>query len=102
MSLTVDAKDELARVRVEKMSARRAEVAATLRFAGGLHIISGHVVIEAELDTAIAARRLRQEILEVFGHRSELIVVSGGGCGAATATSSGWCRTARDSPARPD
>ena len=50
MSLTADVKDELARVRVEKIPARKAEVAATLRFAGGLHIISGHVVIEAELD----------------------------------------------------
>lgn len=79
MSLTADVKDELARVQVERMSARKAEVAATLRFAGGLHIISGHVVIEAELDTGVAARRLRHEIADVFGHRSELIVVSGGG-----------------------
>ncbi len=79
MSLTVDVKDELARIRVDRTSARKAEVAATLRFAGGLHIISGHVVIEAELDTGIAARRLRRDIAEVFGHRSELIVVSGGG-----------------------
>ncbi|HHW83348.1 MAG TPA: DNA-binding protein WhiA, partial [Actinomycetales bacterium] len=79
MSLTADVKDELARVRVDRLPARKAEIAATLRFAGGLHIISGHVVIEAELDTGIAARRLRQEIAEVFGHRSELIVVSGGG-----------------------
>ncbi|MDO5495994.1 MAG: DNA-binding protein WhiA [bacterium] len=79
MSLTADVKDELARVRVDRLPARKAEIAATLRFAGGLHIISGHVVIEAELDTGISARRLRQEIAEVFGHRSELIVVSGGG-----------------------
>ncbi len=50
-----------------------------LRFSGGLHLISGHVVIEAELDTAIAARRLRQTISEVYGHGSELIVVSAGG-----------------------
>ncbi len=79
MSLTVDVKDELARVRVDRISARKAEVAAMLRFAGGLHIISGHVVVEAELDTGIAARRLRHDIAEVFGHSSELIVVSGGG-----------------------
>lgn len=79
MSLTADVKDELARVRVERIPARKAEIASTLRFAGGLHIISGHVVIEAELDTGIAARRLRTEISEVFGHSSELIVVSGGG-----------------------
>ncbi|MDN5558623.1 MAG: DNA-binding protein WhiA [Ruaniaceae bacterium] len=79
MSLTIDVKDELARIRVDKPSIRRAEIAATLRFAGGLHIISGHVVIEAELDMAIAARRLRQTISEVFGHTSELIVVTSGG-----------------------
>lgn len=79
MSLTADVKDELARVRVDRLPARKAEVAATLRFAGGLHIISGHVVIEAELDMGIAARRLRHDIAEVFGHGSELIVVSGGG-----------------------
>ncbi|MBZ2194709.1 DNA-binding protein WhiA [Occultella gossypii] len=78
MSLTAEVKDELARLRVDKMSARKAEVAATLRFAGGLHIISGRIVIEAELDTGIAARRLRQAIHEVFGHTSEVIVVSGG------------------------
>jgi DNA-binding protein WhiA len=50
-----------------------------LRFAGGLHIISGRIVIEAELDTAVAANRLRTTIAEVYGHQSELITVSGGG-----------------------
>src|SRR5690625_4433018 len=78
MSLTADVKDELARLKVDRVSARKAEVAATLRFAGGLHIISGRIVIEAELDTGIAARRLRQAIHEVYGHGSEVIVVSGG------------------------
>lgn len=49
-----------------------------LRFAGGLHIISGRIVIEAELDQAATARRLRTAIAEVYGHGSEFIVVSGG------------------------
>ena len=31
-----------------------------LRFAGGLHIVSGRIVVEAELDTGAAARRLRK------------------------------------------
>lgn len=79
MALTAQVKDELARVRVERPCCRKAEVSATLRFAGGLHIISGRIVIEAELDHAIAARRLRQNISEVYGHTSEIIVVSGGG-----------------------
>ena len=79
MALTAQVKDELARVKVDKTSLRRAEISAMLRFAGGLHIISGRIVIEAELDTAIAARRLRQFIAEVYGHGADIIVVSGGG-----------------------
>jgi DNA-binding protein WhiA len=79
MALTAQVKDELARLPVERTSWRKAEVSATLRFAGGLHIISGHIVIEAELDTGAAARRLRQTITEVYGHSSDVVVVSGGG-----------------------
>ena len=78
MSLTAAVKDELARVRVDRTSSRKAEVSATLRFAGGLHIISGRIVIEAELDNAAAARRIRVAIAEVYGHQSDIIVVSGG------------------------
>ncbi|CAN5149340.1 DNA-binding protein WhiA [soil metagenome] len=79
MALTAQVKDELARLKVDRTSCRKAEVSATLRFAGGLHIISGRIVVEAELDTGIAARRLRQAIAEVYGHTSEVIVVSAGG-----------------------
>jgi DNA-binding protein WhiA len=79
MALTAQVKDELGRLSVDKISCRKAEVSAILRFAGGLHIISGRIVIEAELDTGIAARRLRQAIHEVYGHTSDVIVVSGGG-----------------------
>jgi len=50
-----------------------------LRFAGGLHIVSGRIVVEAELDTGAAARRLRKEIAEVFGHPSEISVLAPGG-----------------------
>ncbi len=79
MALTAQVKDELARLQVDKTSCRKAEVSATLRFAGGLHIISGRIVIEAELDTGAAARRLRTAIAEVYGHTSDVIVVQGGG-----------------------
>ena len=40
MALTAQVKDELARLKVDKTSSRKAEVSATLRFAGGLHIIA--------------------------------------------------------------
>src|ERR1700760_2325192 len=79
MAMTAAVKDELSRVMVSKTSARRAEIATVLRFAGALHLVGGHIVIEAELDTGAAARRLRKEISEVFGHGSEVQILAGGG-----------------------
>ena len=79
MAMTGLVKDELSRVEVLKPCCRKAEVSTLLRFAGGLHIASGRIVVEAELDTGAAARRLRKDIAEVFGHTSDLIVVAPGG-----------------------
>jgi DNA-binding protein WhiA len=79
MALTASVKEELSRLDIKKSSVRKAEVSAMLRFAGGLHIISGRIVIEAEVDLASTARRLRAAIAEVYGHQSEIIVVSAGG-----------------------
>jgi DNA-binding protein WhiA len=79
MALTAEVKDELSRLPVTKSCCRKAEVSSMLRFAGGLHIISGRIVIEAELDTGAAARRLRRDISEVFGHPSDVLVISAGG-----------------------
>ena len=79
MAMTGVVKDELSRVSVVKPCCRKAEVSALLRFAGGLHLSSGHIVIEAELDTGAAARRLRKDVAEVFGHASELIVLAPSG-----------------------
>ena len=79
MAMTAQVKAELATIKVAKPCCRKSEVAATLRFAGGLHIVSGRIVIEAELDTGAAARRLRTDISEVFGHDSDLMVVNAAG-----------------------
>jgi DNA-binding protein WhiA len=76
MAMTASMKDELARLVVTKPCCRKAEVSAILRFSGGLHIVSGKIVIEAELDTAIVARRVRTDLAEIYGHESELSVVS--------------------------
>jgi DNA-binding protein WhiA len=79
MAMTARVKDELSRLTVMKPCCRKAEVATTLRFAGGLHIVGGRIVVEAELDTAAAARRLRKELSDVYGHNSEVTVLSAGG-----------------------
>ena len=79
MAMTEAVKDELSRLSITKPCCRKAEVSALLRFAGGLHIAAGKIMIEVELDTAQSARRLRKDISEVFGHESELSVVSSSG-----------------------
>ena len=79
MAMTAAVKDELSRVPVERMSARKSELATMLRFAGALHLVGGHIVIEAELDTGSVARRLRKEIAEIYGHGSEVQIVAAGG-----------------------
>jgi cell division protein WhiA len=79
MAMTAKVKDELSRLEVTKPCCRKAEVSATLRFAGGLHIIGGRIVVEAELDTAQAARRLRKEIFDVYGHSSDVMVMAAAG-----------------------
>src|SRR3954468_11341081 len=79
MAMTPAVKDELAGLSVTKPCCRKAEVASLLRFAGGLHIVAGRLVIEAELDTGATARRLRKDIAEVYGHASDLSVLAPGG-----------------------
>ncbi|GAA4618278.1 DNA-binding protein WhiA [Saccharopolyspora hordei] len=79
MAMTAAVKDELSRLPVTKTCCRRAEVSSLLRFAGGLHIVAGRVVVEAELDSGSTARRLRKEIHELFGHHSDVHVITSGG-----------------------
>src|SRR3954452_23298105 len=79
MAITAAVKDELSRVAVSKVSARKAEVSALLRFAGGLHIVAGRVIVEAELDTGAVARRLRKEIGELYGHVADVQVLAASG-----------------------
>ena len=79
MALTADVKDELARIEITKSAVRAAELSTILRFSGGLHLVSGRVVIEAELDTAQLARRVSKDLVELYGVESELAVISPSG-----------------------
>ncbi len=79
MAMTADVKDELSRVLVTKVSARKAEVSTILRFAGGLHILGGRVIVEAELDTGSVARRVRKEITDLYGHHVDVLVLAASG-----------------------
>jgi cell division protein WhiA len=79
VALTADVKEELARVEVPKTTVRAAELASVLRFAGGLHIISGRIAIEAELDSPTIARRVTRDLGELYGVRPDVSVISPSG-----------------------
>jgi len=84
MALTSQVKAELAALSEVRASARKAEATALLRFAGGIHIVAGHIVIEAELDTGATAMRLRAIIADVYGLDSELLVINASGIHRST------------------
>jgi len=67
-AVTGSVKDELSQLPTGRGCCRRAEVSALLRFAEGLQVTAGRVVVQAELDSGLVARRLRQQIDELYGH----------------------------------
>ncbi|WP_438855543.1 DNA-binding protein WhiA [Agromyces sp. M3QZ16-3] len=79
MALTAEVKEELANVEVTRTSVRAAELASVLRFAGGLHIISGRIAIEAELDAPSIARRVTRDLGELYGVRPDVSVIGASG-----------------------
>ena len=79
MVLTTEVKDELTRVEVGRTAVRAAELATILRFSGGLHLISGRIAVESELDTPQLAKRVRRDLAELYGVRSEMTVLSASG-----------------------
>ncbi|KQM25129.1 DNA-binding protein WhiA [Frigoribacterium sp. CFBP 8759] len=79
MAQTADVKEELARVEVSRTTIRAAELATVLRFAGGLHLISGRIAVEAELDSALIARRVRKDLAELYGARSDVAMTAPAG-----------------------
>ena len=99
MAMTAAVKDELSRLTVIKPCCRKAEAASVFRYGGSLHIVSGRIAIEAELDTGAAARRLRKDIWEVYSHRAELVIHPRAACGGAPLPAAGVRRRRGDGPA---
>jgi len=85
VALTADVKHELSQLTVTKTTVRAAELATILRFAGGLHLISGRVAVEVELDTPAIAKRVRKDLVELYGMRSDAAILSPGGIRKAPA-----------------
>jgi DNA-binding protein WhiA len=79
VALTADVKDELLSVEAGKTTVRAAELATILRLAGGLHVISGRIAIESELDSPQLARHVARALAELYGVRSEGTAIKASG-----------------------
>jgi len=79
VALTAEVKDELATIQSGKTTIRAAELATVLRFSGGLHVISGRIAVESEVDTEQLARRVRKDIAELYGVRADVSIISASG-----------------------
>jgi len=77
--MTAEVKDELSRLEVSRTCCRKAEVSALLRFASGLHLVAGHIVVEADVDAGATARRLRKDLAEIFNAESEIAIMQPSG-----------------------
>ncbi len=67
MTLTEHLRSELLALAPQPMPVRTAELATVLRFAGGLHVISGRIAVEVEVDDEPLAARIVTEIDTLFG-----------------------------------
>ncbi|HUH52484.1 MAG TPA: DNA-binding protein WhiA [Microbacteriaceae bacterium] len=71
MTTTRAIKDELLATRPIIVKERIAELTSILRFGGGLHVISGRIALEVEVDDVRAVQRIRKDLLEIYGVRAE-------------------------------
>lgn len=72
-NLSDQAKEELIKVSVSRQSARIAELAAVIRFAGAIDAVAGRVVVDIEVGEEALAQRIAAEIKDLFGVESQVL-----------------------------
>ncbi|MER0078381.1 DNA-binding protein WhiA [Corynebacterium sp. KPL2830] len=77
--LTEQVKEELAAVGVTRQSARAAELASILRFAGEVDVSGDSMAYELELDNQVIAQRILVALDELYGIEAESHVVGPAG-----------------------
>lgn len=71
MTTTRSIKNELLKTRTNNVKERIAELTTILRIGGGLHVISGRIALEVEVDDPRTVQRLRKDLHEIYGVRAE-------------------------------
>ncbi|MBX3311431.1 MAG: DNA-binding protein WhiA [Microbacteriaceae bacterium] len=72
MALTGELKVELVSLPLGSFDERVGEITGLLRFAGGLHVISGRIAIEAEVETPEIAKRLALDLAQLYNVKAEI------------------------------
>jgi len=72
LALTGELKAELVSLPLGSFDERVGEITGLLRFAGGLHVISGRIAIEAEVDTPEIAKRLAVDLAQLYNVKAEI------------------------------
>lgn len=72
-NLSDQAKEELIKVSVPRQSARIAELAAVIRFAGAIDAVAGRVVVDIEVGEEALAHRVAAEIKDLCGVESQVL-----------------------------
>lgn len=75
VTMTAEAKDELCRTHSAVMAVRRAEIAATLRFAENIAVAPGYGAIRISVTPRVVADRLCKDLFDLFGHQSTIHAV---------------------------
>ena len=71
MTLTEMLRTELLSLPPQPTPIRAAELATLLRFAGGLHLISGRMAVEIEVESRAVADHVAGELAALFGVRAQ-------------------------------
>lgn len=75
MEIAAAVRGELSRLSANRPCCRKAETSVTLRFAA-VSVSCREQRLEAGLDSRMTAERLRKAVLDVYGHRSDLVAVN--------------------------
>lgn len=84
VTLSAQVKNELAEAPTSRLSARTAELASVVRFAGKLESVAGLPVLEIELDSQAVAHRVRDGITELYHVPVQLNTIGPGGMSKST------------------
>lgn len=79
MSLTMSIKQELAAGQLLRQNEKMAQTACLLRFAGGLHIVSKRIVVEAEVDNEAVMELLVRSLTDLYQAKSNVVLVGAAG-----------------------